>query len=386
MSIQTKEYVSKKTGEKSIKYYAALYHHQAGKVVWSKGFSSEKEAKKEEYRMLQDIKKNRLITRKVKFEEVVQRWFRSCKDIYANSTYQGYKSYYNNYIKPVFEEKEIGDIQSEQIQDYIDGLSEKYSAETVNKNINILANIFSFAERILRLITDNPMEGVKRKRVRMNNGITWSEDQILDFLSFDKVKQSPYFEILVLSFIIGARPSEICGLSENALSKTGGLYFNRGFDRYGKTTDLKSNNSRRPIQLTKELYQMISLRIERQKNEKRNYGKDYNINDFLFKQINGRPINPATYSKAFNRLLSSYNKIYDKLSLPIISLYGARHSFATNLITSRGVSTVLVSKLMGNSERVSNERYVHPSSTMLASVITDYVNNVFHNASLCREE
>lgn len=387
MSVQTKEYASKKNGKINKRYYAVVYDTRTNRTVWSKGFKTEKDAKREEARMLHDLEECTLITEKRNFDEVSVLWLEVAKKEYANSTYKGYEWYYGKYIKPIFGEKDITSILPFHIQKFIDVMSEKYSAETVNKCINILTNIFNYAKDILYAVKANPVNAVKRKKVILKESATWKPEQILAFLKYPKVAQSQYYELIATSFLVGARPSEVCGLKLPDLKPNRTLRFDRGYDRYGAISNMKNHRSHREMMITEFHYSLLINRLKKQNTQAllaKQKDKEYEDNDFLFKQPNGKPINPSVYSKNFRKLLKAYNQEYpgNELPLPEIRLYDARHSFATNLVTEENINTALVASIMGNSERTCNDRYVHPYKDAKESVLTAYQKGVFENKKL----
>lgn len=70
------------------------------------------------------------------------------------------------------------------------------------------------------------------------------------------------------------------------------------------------------------------------------------------------------------------------MTIQIISkwscLYNAaRHSFGTNLIVNENVPTSIVSSIMGNSERVLTERYIHVANTAQSAAINAYADRIF---------
>ena len=85
---------------------------------------------------------------------------------------------------------------------------------------------------------------------------------------------------------------------------------------------------------------------------------------------------PNAFSKAFKRLLKAYNKEASS-PLPDISLYdAARHSFGTNLIVNSEVPVSVVSAIMGNSERVLQDRYVHVRNDEKALAVSLYADKI----------
>lgn len=384
MSIQARKYTSKSTGKTTTTYYAVIYDKRTNKTAWSKGFKSEKDARREEARMLNDLDENLLVTKKIKFGQAMELWLEYAEKEYANSTYKGYVWYCGKFIEPVFNDKDITSILPLHIQRFVDALDTKYSAETINKNLNILSNIFNYANEFLHAVKSNPVEPIKRKKVKQKKIVTWNQEQISNFLNYKEVVESPYYELILTSFLLGARPSEVCGLRTNNLKSNRILKFDRGYDRYGEETNMETNRSHREMIISNEHYDKLINRLKEQNHQAIKSAEqdlEYDNNDFLFKQENGKPINPEVYSKNFKKLLRKYNEDpFNKakdLLLPDISLYEARHSFATNLVSEGNVNTALVASIMGNSERTCNDRYVHPYQEAKENVLVGYQQGIF---------
>lgn len=157
----------------------------------------------------------------------------------------------------VFSDRKVDEIQPDHIQKYISVMSEKCSPETVNKTINILSNIFQFGQD-MRVCKYNPCEKIKRVRVANRKHNTWDENQIIYFLGLPNVKSSMYYDMLVVSFTLGIRPSGLCGVSESDFLTDGVLTLNRGLNRYGNTTDLKTEASHRMLELSDLLVKLLN--------------------------------------------------------------------------------------------------------------------------------
>lgn len=374
MSIQKKAYFSKKLNKMTYKYYAVVHDKTSNRTVWSKSFESMEEAKICEGELLKKLMEGQKLMHntKARFDDVLEQWLEDCRNKYANSTFQAYKWYCKKYLNPVFSGKSLSKMTSEVIQRFTDMFSSRYSSETTNKCLNILSDIFKFAIK-RKIVFHNPVLDVERKKVKLREVQTWREEHIKDFLSFDKVKESPYYELLALSFSTGLRPSEVCGLADWML-KGNTLHIERGYDQYNAISNLKTARSHRRLTLSSELVDMLMHRLKRQSLESQKEG--YIDNDFLFKQVTGRPVNPHSYSQAFKRLLHQYNLSHvDKL--PDVTLYEAtRHSFGTNMTVYHQQPTSIVSSIMGNSERVLQTRYIHPDDEAKAQTLPTYCNNI----------
>lgn len=102
--------------------------------------------------------------------------------------------------------------------------------------------------------------------------------------------------------------------------------------------------------------------------------------DFMFKQADGKPYNPSSYSRIFRQLLKGYNDNH-KEKLPRSSLYDARHSFATNLVSQDNVGLSVVAAILGNSEKTCDERYVHHYKESKELVVVSYEKSIRNSKS-----
>jgi len=75
--------------------------------------------------------------------------------------------------------------------------------------------------------------------------------------------------------------------------------------------------------------------------------------------------------------LRAYNQQADAKLLDISLYSAARHSFGTNLIVNENIPTSIVSSIMGNSERVLTERYVHVANSAQSVAINLYTDRKF---------
>lgn len=396
MSIQTKNYTSKKTKKTTTKYYACVFDSISNQPVWSKGFNSRADAVIEESLMIKQLRKGERLAKSNKtFREVMNLWLESSKNDYADSTFKTYESWCKRYLDGVFGDQKIDKITGEHIVKFKSlclSNPRNYSAETVNKLINILCNIFNFALKTLKIISSSPMDGISRCKVEIKDHVTWSESQINYFLQLSSVILSPYYTMLVLSFATGARPGEICGLHESSLSENGILKIQHGLSREGVLTDLKNKRSHRPLKITPALYQLLESQ-KRYKSKLRLKRIEYEIEDkkaensFLFVTEQGHPVTPSLLSKNFKKLVKQNNtevlertaageNLSDQLQLlPDMRLYDTRHSFATNLMI-KGKKSKLIAEVMGNSVKTMELHYAHLSESLHDNILEEYGNDI----------
>lgn len=126
MSVIKREYTSKKTGKTKRTYIACEWHPLLQKKVYGDAFTNRKNAKSDNVRLIAQIKREieqkeqqKKKSSKMLFDIVADKWFRATKASYADETYKTYKSYYMRYLKPIFGDSEITEIESSHILYFI---------------------------------------------------------------------------------------------------------------------------------------------------------------------------------------------------------------------------------------------------------------------------
>jgi Phage integrase family. len=405
VSIQTKEYTSKKTGKTTKKYYACVFDPSTNSPIWGKGRVKRKDAVQDEADIISDLEKGvPKTTGTMKFKELASLWFESVKGTYAESTFRGYKGYYRAQLAPVFDDIVVNKITPTHAQRFKNALSESLKPATVNKTMDLLSMMMDFSIKPLHLIKINPCDEIKRDKVAVPVHTTWDEKTIGYFFGLDLVKNSDYYEMLVLSFTTALRPGEVCGISVDSLKDHNLLSLYRGYNKYGNITEMKTRHSHRPLSLDPFVYQCLVDRLQKKKQQKEEYYKKiasankfgkpelpaYKENDFLFTYETGEPISPNNYSRAFRSILKQHNNSLKQIEaekkklpkgayyLPVIRLYDGRHSFATNTIMSGEANEKIISEIMGSNVETILRNYVHVGKTMHQATLTKYSSKIFN--------
>lgn len=372
MSVITKTYTSKKTGKTKKSYCASQWHPLLKHKVFGPRRSNKKDAKQDDAKLTLQIKKE-VKEEKVKkqseeyFGKVADLWLEANKKTYADETYRTYRGYLDRYIFPVFEDVPISGIESKHILNFKKSLEDgnnprkhKYGAETVNKNINILCDVFNFAVSPLKLIDgkDNPMLGIKRNKVAYVVKQTWSDEQISIFLSSMEAKESHYYAMFCCQILLGPRPSETCGLAESDYDPDRQcFYMHRTLNKHGVLEDnMKSSNSFRSVYIPDTLNKAVKKKLLWKKEMRLKYPDRFD-NDFLFNTEIGTPVRPDHLYRMFTRTEKRYNANH-KERLPVITLYDCRHTFATTNY-ERGESDKVLSEIMGNTPSTFLQKYAH---------------------------
>lgn len=105
--------------------------------------------------------------------------------------------------------------------------------------------------------------------------------------------------------------------------------------------ETKSESSNRILKIPSVIFEELEKRRERVRNEKEVAGEEYEDNDLISCQKNGKP----HYLSSLN---NEINRICKKWELPHITAHGLRHMYATILLEN-GVSLVKISSLLGHS-------------------------------------
>ncbi|WP_418489875.1 tyrosine-type recombinase/integrase [Eisenbergiella porci] len=394
MSIQEKTKFYKRQNKEITKYYAWVYNPNTGANVPGPLRLKRADAVKDEANILKAIEAGEKFEKKKEKEkikttvrEVYTYWIESARNEYANSTYEVYKYYYSHFIDKIWGDIPILKIKPVHIQNYINDLGKTgeehkaYSAETINKIINILSRIFHFSVDVMNLLSEdkNPMKGIGRLKITLNDMETWTPEQQADFFNCPLIRQSHYFPLLCVS-ALGPRPGEVCGLAEkDYLRDKKLLKMSRGYDKYNVLSDMKTQKSHRPLSLSDFICHAIDHHLAWKKEMRRQY-PGFADNNFLFVSTNGRPINPDVYSKGYKKLLNKYNA-QASTPLPPIALYNIRHSFATNNLLLDDVSPALVADVLGNSVKTVLSRYAHVTTDMRRQVTENYSEKLFTQKS-----
>ncbi len=121
----------------------------------------------------------------------------------------------------------------------------------------------------------------------------------------------------------------------------------------------KTESSRRLVELAPGTVTVLRAHRSRQAEERLAIGSGYATLDLVFAQVDGRALNPATVSRAFDAAVKS-------AELPKITLHGLRHTFAT-LALLDGIPSKIVAEVLGHSStRVTEDLYQHVTPGMKA--------------------
>ena len=142
----------------------------------------------------------------------MQKWLESVKKPFVkDDTYSDYIRSINNYIKPNFGDKYLENIQSFELQDFINEISNSGKNRTAKKVYQILSPLFEYAvaDGVIPL---NPMAKVKLARYEQKHGVPLTIEE--EYVLLQEIKRNPSVYNQAFAFIMytGLRRAELASV------------------------------------------------------------------------------------------------------------------------------------------------------------------------------
>lgn len=340
--------IEKRKTKSGVKYYARVfaYRDKDGKQhnLNGKARDTIREAKKDEAELLvlAQVQKQSNGDIPVTFSDLVDRYKESKKyKEYAERTKEDWEYTLKSEIIPVLGKVKLKDMNAIVLEIWLESMADRWCKQTFMKYYNEVRTMLKYARKFDWILTD-PTEGVdipaedeirKRANAEKKKNI-WTDDQITDFMTYRPVMEDIIYPMLILSFTLGLRVGEVCGLKVKDISLRS-IRIEQGLSRTSKHTDLKNEYSHREIPIDEKLSSYLHTFCKRPQE------------DYLFYNMKGNPFNPNVYSGRFRDLLKLYNDNHE-VKLPHIPLYNARHSWNTNAIFEKNIDPFVRASVMGH--------------------------------------
>ena len=346
---------------KKDKYYIVLNTYDAHgnrKPKWISTGLDVKGNKKRAEKMLRDTlreheEREKLIKTDMLFSDAVRQWLIDSAIRVDAVTLQGYEALAKVHILPYFDDLQIKlvDVDRHVLQKYID---EKYHSGRVDgkgglspASLRLHKNVLyqTLTDAVLNgLIMSNPCEYVTLPQMQRYESKFYTSEQLNALL--DAIKDEPIYPLIKITAVYGLRRSEVLGLKWDSVDFDAGIItIKHTVSKVSQTVEkdkTKNASSRRSFPLLPEIRKLL-LDIKRQENENRKlFGKNYALNDYIFKWDDGRPYSPDFVSYKFDWLLKHYG-------FPHIRFHELRHSCASVLI-SMGFNLKDVQEWLGHSD------------------------------------
>ena len=273
----------------------------------------------------------------------------------APSTQRGYEAVIRRYIKPAFGVTPLQGLQPNQIQAmYATLLAQGLSATTALHTHRVLKGALQHAIK-WGVLNHNPANATDPPRPTRQEMRMWDVRTIHQF--FDASAGNPYKNIYHLAILTGMRRSELLGLQWKDIDwNNATLHVQRSLQRINGrglvVSQPKTKKSRRAIDLGSSSVDLLKNVKTKQLERRLSTGPVWNDQDFVFTQMDGKPLHPDKVSNEFRRIVKKNN-------LPHLTLHGLRHAHAT-LMLSAGANPKIVSERLGHSNvSITLDLYSH---------------------------
>jgi len=270
-------------------------------------------------------------------------------------TLESYRTTVRLHIVPSIGSQRLAKLQPEQVEAmYSQMLSSGLSASSVLRTHRILSRALKVAMQRGK-ITRNVCTLVDPPTPKRSESSPLTVDEARRVLHAAKaVRNSARWTV---ALALGLRQSEALGLKWSDVDLARGtLSIRRGLHRVAGQglvfEEPKSARSRRTLALPAQLVEGLRLHRQAQDREREIAGTEWQGEDFVFAQANGRPLDRRSDWEHWRALLTS-------AGVRQVRLHDGRHTAAT-LLLSAGVHPRVVMELLGHSQmRTTTDVYSH---------------------------
>ncbi len=305
-----------------------------------------------------------------KFVNIAKGWImEKQKDVgkrIASKTLESYVRPIKTYLVPVFGQMDVSNITRKMFQDYID--SKNIGRKCARDCFLVMKFCMDYAKK-QNYITINPIKDIELPKESRKEIKHLSEKEQIEWLNIMEQDAREWVLLLATLLQTGMRPEEGCGLKwksidfyneiikvENSFVEE--LEYDENLiviNRIRKDSELKTIDSYRTIPIRPRLKRLLEKLKEKRMTELKEIKGKWSESDYVFLNEKREPY----ISDNLSRKMPSFRRKYNLDDN--ITAYGLRHSFAT-LCSEKGVSDVVLKKLMGHSDPATTKKYyIHVS-------------------------
>lgn len=291
---------------------------------------------------------------KMLFSDWIDLWMEQKRSEVDVITYEGYKSYVKNHIKPYFEAKKLAlqKITPQDIQNYYndkirhDGEEQakgKLSGKSLKAHHVIIRGSLEDAVK-KNIIALNPADRVtlpKKEKFTGNFYTVAQVSKLLEVLDGNVIQP-----VVALTLFYGMRRSEILGLKWSAINlEENTLEAKATVVRFSKVVEkerTKNNASHRTYPIIPEVREILLRLKSGQERNRKLFGAEYYDNDYVFTWPDGRLFAPDYIASKFSKTLKQNN-------LPHIRYHDLRHTTAS-LLLAQGFQLKEIQEWLGHSD------------------------------------
>jgi len=263
-------------------------------------------------------------------EQFYERWIKAKEKALKPSSYASYVHTFKKHILPEFGDVCLDDIKPLDVQEFVDGLSDKQlSPATVGRVYRYLRSCLRQAQA-WDVTSNNPCRKIILPR---------SDNGELDFLEPDEVKRllgearDPRRVMFALLAMSGLRVGEALGLAWKHINfEQYAIIVERAFDYWGGIQEPKTPSSRRAVPLLPSLAEILK--------EYKGIQERPLPDDLLFATRGGKPWDHSHVRKEFKETL-------ERAGLKKVTLHSLRHTYASTMLAS-GASIKALQRALGH--------------------------------------
>lgn len=232
------------------------------------------------------------------------------------------------------------EVTAYQLEDFIAEIANLgRTPKTIRNTISLLDSAYKRAIRLGRL-KDNPCERVLKPKRATKEKIIFTEEEMNQFVSALDEERLDFKVCYCLALFCGLRRSEILGIRESDVALPfKQLVIRETRHRISGSDDIvqepKTASSRRTLALPDFLVKDIDVLI------KEHHASEYNNTDYLIQNGFGEPMPPQTVSNHIKKIEAEHG-------LPLVSVHGLRHTYAS-LLNHENVDIARISRELGHS-------------------------------------
>lgn len=260
----------------------------------------------------------------------------------SQRTLDGYQAIVEHHLIPALGHIQLKHLQPQGIQTYYGEACQRLSARTVHHHHRVLSQSLKYAVR-QGYLGRNPCDLVDAPSPRRKVMRTLTPEEVEILLRTDQ--DSQYYPVIYTAVSSGLRQAELLGLRWRdidpdimlSISVSQVLYKRRGACEFKEP---KTSHSRRLVAMTPKLAAFLREYKQEHKTLWRELGRELGLDDLVFPNAEGKPLNPSVLSHNFG-------KIARKAGLQDVRFHDLRHTFAS-LMLLRGVPAKVISEALGH--------------------------------------
>jgi integrase len=260
----------------------------------------------------------------------------------SERTLDGYQAIIENHLMPALGHILLKQLVPQDIQAYYGKACEKLSARTVHHQHRVLSESLKFAVR-QGYLSRNPCDLVDppSPRKKIMRTLTPGEVEVL----LKMAEESRYYPVIYTAVSTGLRQAELLGLrwrdldlDLRSISVCQTLYKRHGVCEFKEP---KTKHSRRLVNMMPKLADYLREYKAEQESLSLHLGRLPKLDDLVFSNAEGEPIDPGVLSHNFARLAK-------RAGLKNVRFHDLRHTFAS-LMLLRGAKPKVISEALGHS-------------------------------------